>query len=110
MSDGITDMMIEQDRITERLKVLQDILIEYLPSLSRWTKVTVYGPGDDLPREIKGALLEDPAGFAFIFWNGRKSKYNHHEYEFKQFPIENIETEIARFRSRVYKGVTDKYK
>lgn len=61
----------------------------------------VYDGSGELPWEIRRDLLEYPDGYFYIFWNGRKSLTNHHEFEWKQVPNEDIDKVITRNLERL---------
>jgi hypothetical protein len=85
----------------DKLSKLQDILIERLPHIKRWNKVMVYDGSGELPLEIRRDLFESPDGCFYIFWNGRKSPTNHHEFEWKQVPNGDIDKVITRNLERL---------
>jgi len=84
---------------TEKIKKLHDILIERLPHIERWKKVTV-SDWDNASRRVKDLYERNPDSF-YIFWNGRKSRTNHHEYEIKEIPVKDIEDVIQRNLERL---------
>ena len=84
----------------EKVKKLQDILVGRLPNIKRWTRVEVYGPGDEMPEIIKDTQEVDDQT-CFIYWNGRKSPTNHHSHEIRAFPLEDIDKLIIRNQERL---------
>jgi hypothetical protein len=109
------------NRIERRLGVLEDILVERLPLLSRWKKVEVYGPEEDWPplvyQSLKASFEHEGKSFVdnkkksfLIYWNGAKSKGNSNEYEHKMVPLDEMEKEIAKHRTRMRNETADKYK
>ncbi len=84
----------------KKAKKLQTLLRQRLPRIKRWTHVSVYGPGDDLPDRVKDTQEVDDKT-CFIYWNGRKSSTNHHDDEIKAFPVAEIDKLIARNTERL---------
>ena len=91
----------------EKINELSDILIERLPVIKRWLKVEVTD-WENADERVKDVYPKN-SDMIYVFWNGRKSATNHHDYEIKEFPVRDIDlliqrnTERLRNERKVYK-------
>jgi hypothetical protein len=83
----------------EKISRLHDILIERLPHIKRWKKVSV-GTWDKSPQWVKDVYPENSDNI-YICWNGKKSQHNTHDYEIKEIPLKDIDNLITRNLERL---------
>ena len=84
--------------MTDKINKLQSILRERLPGIKRWKKINVYD-FETCPDWIK-AITSMKNDNVLLHWNGRK-RGNIHEYEFKEFPLSDIDSLILRNTERL---------
>ena len=86
------------ERTDAKIAQLQSILNSRIKDIKRWHKISVYDY-NSAPTWIKDLIGMDKES-GCLHWNGRK-KNNIHEYEIKEFPMNEIDTLIKRNEERL---------
>ena len=86
---------------------LQEILTSRLPTIKRWNDVIV-ATWSGSNASVQELHTENDEYF-YIYWNGSKTKSNHHRHEIREIPLKDIDKVIARNLERL-KSERDCYK
>lgn len=86
----------------DKLNTLYDILIGRLIHIKRWSRVGIYFPGDDFPKDtISEEDIE--LGFFYVLWYRPRRKGSPNPYEYKKIPLspDDLDGIIKRQREKL---------